>query len=270
MASRKQSVGARLRAKLEQPCIAASAVDQQHEQDILRTQLSLLGAGIDERRLAAVVDGDVQRRSLQDSLTELLPLSRGARFIVVHRPFVVVRDTPDVGSTLLRHKMPGDVVESTGEEVDGWVRLAREDGWMLEHGGQVGLGLLLRRLPGEITLDALSEAQREFPMVVSASDGLCNRLRVALSFALVARRRQRRLIVVWPRNKECAFGAFEDAFEPIDAVDFCDRPPPDVRRMHRTPCVHRVTTRVASNFTSVLLGRSSRSSLRRATTFTRR
>mmetsp|Transcript_74078 Transcript_74078/g.123739 ORF Transcript_74078/g.123739 Transcript_74078/m.123739 type:complete len:396 (+) Transcript_74078:132-1319(+) len=59
------------------------------------------------------------------------------------------------------------------------------------------------------------------PLVVCADAGLCNKLRVVLSHALVARESGRPLLVVWEPAEWCP-GRFSDVFEAIDDVFFVD------------------------------------------------
>ena len=61
-------------------------------------------------------------------------------------------------------------------------------------------------------------------MVICADHGLCNRLRAILSYREMARREQRRLVVVWQRDQQCN-GEFLDCFAPIDGVRFVREPP---------------------------------------------
>eukprot|EP00966_Prymnesium_polylepis_P326878 7382760-Prymnesium_polylepis.1 len=145
------------------------------------------------------------------------------RYRVVHRPFVYVRPTASTSAAYIGLKWPGDVVKAS-EGADGWLELVGEDGFVLRDGTILGFGELLRPLP-----DAPSTDGASWPIIVLATDGLCNRLRVALSFALVARREGRPLTVVWPLCKECAHGRFGDAFAPIDGVTFVDDAPAGVR-----------------------------------------
>ena len=62
-------------------------------------------------------------------------------------------------------------------------------------------------------------------MVVCANHGLCNRLRVVLSYRQVAQREARRLVVVWQRDMQCN-GEFLDCFQPLAGVRFLRTPPP--------------------------------------------
>lgn len=69
------------------------------------------------------------------------------------------------------------------------------------------------------------------PLVVCVTDGLCNRLRVALSFYYVAQRDGRHLVVVWPRREEYGGVAhthtsgWAELFEPLPGATFVERCP---------------------------------------------
>ena len=151
------------------------------------------------------------------------------RYVVVHSPCVYVRSEPDTSSERVGIRWPGDELECVGERGD-WLQLACGQGWVLRDGGSLGLGQLLRPC-AEVCRDSgtvsLASAARP-PLLVLATDGLCNRLRVALSFALVARRQNRPLVVVWPINSVCP-GGFTEAFEPLDGVSFVEEAPRGVR-----------------------------------------
>ena len=56
-------------------------------------------------------------------------------------------------------------------------------------------------------------------LVVTAESGLCNKLRVVLSYSLVARVLQRRLLVLWSIGEICE-AAFDECFEPLPGVSF--------------------------------------------------
>ena len=68
-------------------------------------------------------------------------------FEVVHSPFVYVREGRSEHAHRLGYRWKGEAVTCVGEE-DGWVELAEGEGYMLRHGGHLGLGLgaLLRPL----------------------------------------------------------------------------------------------------------------------------
>jgi hypothetical protein len=148
-----------------------------------------------------------------------------ARFIVIAEPLLVVRSVPSHDGEYVTHKLPGDVVmcqRCVDDGRDGWLRLMGEDGWLLARSGGVPT---MRRIADGAPMTDVWALQAAYPVVITAFDGLCNRLRVVLSFALVARARRRPLIVVWPLSTEAAFGRFTDAFEPIDGVIFVDERP---------------------------------------------
>lgn len=152
------------------------------------------------------------------------------RFVVVFRPCVKVRAAPSTSAEVLRHKLAGAEV-CCSEEQHGWLKLIGEDGWVLRDGSSLGLGVLLQPLEPGASVSTLP------PVVVSCTDGLCNRLRVALSFAHVSRRTCRPLIVVWPLLNVCEH-RYTDGFEPIPGVTFVDAPPPDAPRPQFPPYAH--------------------------------
>ena len=65
---------------------------------------------------------------------------------VVHKPHVMVRDTPGLGGRVLQALKTGSVIQVDGE-AGGWLRLAHiwEDssGWVLLNGSDLGFGVLL-------------------------------------------------------------------------------------------------------------------------------
>merc|ERR1719399_836422 len=65
-----------------------------------------------------------------------------AAYRVLHDPCVYVRESRSLGARPLGYKRAGEIVHVSAE-VDGWLKLANEDGWMLRDGRQVGLGPLL-------------------------------------------------------------------------------------------------------------------------------
>jgi len=88
------------------------------------------------------------------------------RFEVVHSPFVYVREGRSEHAHRLGYRWKGEAVTCVGEE-DGWLELAEGEGFMLRHGGRLGLGALLRPLGGASaaqpapTLDAAERAMRQ-------------------------------------------------------------------------------------------------------------
>jgi hypothetical protein len=64
------------------------------------------------------------------------------RYRVVHKDLVYIREDHNADSADLSYKSCGDVVLATGE-VNDWLKLADEGGWMLKDGEAQGLGLLL-------------------------------------------------------------------------------------------------------------------------------
>ena len=77
-------------------------------------------------------------------------------FVVAHSPFVFVREERSAASKQLGYKWRGEVVACEAE-VDGWLKLAGEDGWMLRDGAslQPPLGALL--LPAAAAGHVLAE-----------------------------------------------------------------------------------------------------------------
>ena len=90
------------------------------------------------------------------------------RFEVVHSPFVYVREGRSEHAHRLGYRWKGEAVTCVGEE-EGWVELAEGEGYMLRHGGHLGLGLgaLLRPLEAESAaqpapaLDATERTMRQ-------------------------------------------------------------------------------------------------------------
>eukprot|EP00966_Prymnesium_polylepis_P101470 2350018-Prymnesium_polylepis.1 len=72
-------------------------------------------------------------------------------------------------------------------------------------------------------------------LAVEVNGGLCNRLRVCLSFLAVARTEQRQLVVVWPYDRHACPGHFADCFEPPPDCTFCEAPPAGVRAQPAPP-----------------------------------
>jgi hypothetical protein len=64
-------------------------------------------------------------------------------------------------------------------------------------------------------------------MIVETYAGLCNRLRVILSY----RAKYGPIEVIWPRDPEIAGGHFLDVLEPLEGVTFRDSGPADVRTL---------------------------------------
>ncbi|KAL1515868.1 hypothetical protein AB1Y20_002483 [Prymnesium parvum] len=157
------------------------------------------------------------------------------RYRVVHKPCVFIRERPSVSARCLGYAWPGDTVLVVEATTDGWLKLDGDEGWLLCDGAPLGLGALLE--PTEETPHSRAVAGGEWPIVVLVTDGLCNRLRVVASYALVARREGRPLTVVWPRTRECAHGLFTDAFAPIPNVEFVEDAPEGVRPRF-APCAH--------------------------------
>lgn len=70
------------------------------------------------------------------------PAAAPSAYRVLHDPCVYVREARSLKARPLGYKRLGEVVHVSGE-VDGWLKLAHEDGWMLKDGRAVGLGPLL-------------------------------------------------------------------------------------------------------------------------------
>ena len=81
------------------------------------------------------------------TLSLSLSLDDGAQ--VVHGPLVAVRERPSVQSRMLGGKRRGDVFAVEWSLEGMWVKLKDQPGWMLTHGAQVGLGLLLEPVPSD-------------------------------------------------------------------------------------------------------------------------
>ena len=87
---------------------------------------------------------------------------------MVHSPFVYVREGRSEHAHRLGYRWKGEAVTCVGEE-EGWVELAEGEGYMLRHGGHLGLGLgaLLRPLEAESAaqpapaLDATERTMRQ-------------------------------------------------------------------------------------------------------------
>jgi len=94
--------------------------------------------------------GAAQAPSASAEATSLIRLFAQPRtYRVVHRPFVYVRDSPNTNGSMLSIQRFGSTFETDAER-DGWFRLtagfkAGKRGWVLEHGGKLGLGPLLER-----------------------------------------------------------------------------------------------------------------------------
>ena len=78
-----------------------------------------------------------------------LSLSATATRQVVHGPLVAVRERPSVQSRMLGGKRRGDVFAVEWSLEGMWVKLKDQPGWMLTHGAQVGLGLLVEPVPSD-------------------------------------------------------------------------------------------------------------------------
>lgn len=147
-------------------------------------------------------------------------------FVVTHSPSIVARGERNTQSPHVGTYHTGDeVIVRADGEVEGWLPLAAGKGWVLRDGVQLGLGELVVPLPPPTALDELAALP---PLTVRAVDGLCNRLRVVLSYAQIARRHGRPLLVWWPLNAVCD-GRFSEAFAPLAGVTFLDTFPESVR-----------------------------------------
>ena len=114
-----------------------------------------------EARGEAAATGAPAERSVVEA-----PSPWAQRFEVVHSPFVYVREGRSEHAHRLGYRWNGEAVTCVGEE-DGWLELAEGEGFMLRHGGRLGLGALLRPLGGARaaqpapTLDAAERAMRQ-------------------------------------------------------------------------------------------------------------
>lgn len=88
-----------------------------------------------------MVDASGLREELKDELD--LVEERSNIWKVVHTPYVAIREEPSVRSRLLGAKRCGDVIHVEWSLESLWVKLRDEAGWMLTHGGELGLGQLL-------------------------------------------------------------------------------------------------------------------------------
>ena len=75
------------------------------------------------------------------------PPRRKPQYTVVHKPRVAVRKEPSTSGALVTSKLAGAVVSANEIRNDGWIELDGEPGFMLIDGANVGLGLLLERVP---------------------------------------------------------------------------------------------------------------------------
>ena len=142
------------------------------------------------------------------------------RFVVVHSQPVFIRERADVKSQRVGTLFTGDDF-AVAHDSDGWVQLAahqQRQGWVLRDARHLGLGELIRPLPDPKAQSLLADLP---PLTVRAADGLCNRLRVVLSYAQHAQRLGRALVVWWPLSDVCN-GHFTEAFEPLPGVSFVD------------------------------------------------
>ena len=169
---------------------------------------------------------------LETSIPASGPQDSALRFVVVHQPCIKVRAQPSSSASVIRYKMWGTELRISRSDA-GWLKLADEDGWVLQDGHSLGLGVLLQALPAPGSTHGLPLP----PSIVLCTDGLCNRLRVVLSFALIAKRTERPLIVVWPLNSVCE-QRFTDGFEPLPGVTFLDKVSESMPRPQFCPPSH--------------------------------
>lgn len=59
------------------------------------------------------------------------------------------------------------------------------------------------------------------PIIIKATHGLCNKLRVVLAHLIIAQEARRPLIVIWRSHHNCP-GRFDEFFEPLHDVTFVD------------------------------------------------
>ena len=79
------------------------------------------------------------------------------------------------------------------------------------------------------------EAFNAAALAVTVGGGLCNRLRVALSYLWVARLERRPLLVVWARDAECPASFAESGFEVPEGARFVDSCPAGVHAVMPPP-----------------------------------
>lgn len=88
-----------------------------------------------------MVDASGLREELKDELDLVEEPSNVWK--VVHTPYVAIREEPSVRSKMLGAKRCGDIIHVEWSLESLWVKLKDEAGWMLTHGGELGLGQLL-------------------------------------------------------------------------------------------------------------------------------
>ena len=67
--------------------------------------------------------------------------------------------------------------------------------------------------------DSLDNKDIENSMVIHCRAGLCNRLRTIFSYYRLAQKENKKLVVIWNKNRECP-GHFNDYFVPIKDISF--------------------------------------------------
>lgn len=125
-----------------------------------------------------------------------------------------------------------------------------------------------RVLPRQSLANALSRRSRSglVPLrlhydagfiIVHALDGLCNKLRVLLSFRQYALSQQRRLVVLWTVGDKCE-GTFDELFEPIEDVVIIPWRAPEERGLDANPAArHAAATPSPSDQSKFLAPRGS-------------
>ena len=112
-------------------------------EDVLQLQSNVETAIVAEAAAAELADdSDGPILEGNEALDVSEPCAAMRRWRVVHSPYVYIREGRDTQSHRLGYKWPGELVLCSGE-VDGWLKLAEEDGWMLRDGSALGLGALL-------------------------------------------------------------------------------------------------------------------------------
>lgn len=103
------------------------------------------------RHVDLPADGDVSRATTQSKSNGVIirvpRRTRVARrmFQVVNSPGVYVRESRSLRSPRIGYKRRGEIL-ACADEVDGWLKLADERGWMLKDGWPLGMGLLLSQV----------------------------------------------------------------------------------------------------------------------------
>jgi len=120
------------------------------------------------RETAMKGEGPSLPQTSASTASTLIEFAEPQRCIVIHQPFVYIRDSPSTAGSMLKSVRYGQQVLVDASR-DGWLRLAtpvtnlkREEkgavGWVLEDGKALGLGKLIERISPEV-LAELSKRQ---------------------------------------------------------------------------------------------------------------